>query len=224
MLSEDWLQDAGEPTGTPSSSGEWQLNRLRWELLKVALRAPPSTRLAAHIPRIRHAMVAAGLAPPIPLRSNHRADDFDCGVDLLNGLLRQSLAQVAAGAEVRLSTRVIVSGDTIVGYYSTRPVTAVCDSDPGARIPLLFVARCGVDKAWRRPGVADDMFVYMLQEAWNVPVETRPAAVFGLTVSPSAKRFFRRIGIRPLGDAIDTRGIIVPEADLRAAADELPSD
>jgi hypothetical protein len=169
-------------------------------------------------------MVAAGLAPPIPLRSNHRADDFDCGVDLLNGLLRQSLAQVAAGAEVRLSTRVIVSGDTIVGYYSTRPVTAVCDSDPGARIPLLFVARCGVDKAWRRPGVADDMFVYMLQEAWNVPVETRPAAVFGLTVSPSAKRFFRRIGIRPLGDAIDTRGIIVPEADLRAAADELPSD
>lgn len=218
MLVDEWKHDAQTPATTPAGSGEWPLNPLRWTLLKAALRAPPSARLGAHIPRVAGAVAAAGLAGPVPLAGNHRTEEFDCGVELLDTLLRKSAAEVARGGERRLSTRVITSGDTVAGYYSTRPVFAFCERKPMERIALTFIARSGVDRRWRRPGVADDMFLHMLREAWNVPEPERPAALVGLAVSPPAKRFFRRIGIRPLGDAVHLRGVIVPASDLAAAA------
>jgi hypothetical protein len=218
LLADRWNEDAEAPAAAPDGSGEWPLNRLRWALLGAALRAPPSARLLAHFPRVDGAVAAAGLHGPVALAAFHRTDRFDCGVELLDRLLRKSAAEIAAGGETRLSTRVITIGDQVAGYYSTRRVVAVREEAPRERIPLLFVARCGVDRRWRRPGVADDMFLEMLRECWDVPEEDRPAALFGLAVSAAAKRFFRRIGIRPLGDSIDPRGIIVPRADLEAAS------
>jgi hypothetical protein len=218
LLSEDWNEDSAEPATTPGPDGHWSLNGLRWVLLGAALRAPPSARLAAHFPRVAGAVAATGLGGPVPLAPHHRTEGFDCGVELLDRLLRKSAAEVAEGGERRLSTRVITSGDLVAGYYSTRRILAVRESDPSQRIPLLFVARSGVDRRWRRPGVADDMFLAMLREAWDVPEGDRPAALVGLAASPAAKRFFRRIGIRPLGDAIHVRGVIVPAIDLAAAS------
>lgn len=215
---DEWNEDALEPATTPGRSGEWLLNRLRWTLLGAALRAPPSARLAAHFPRVAGAVAGAGLAGPVPLAQHHRTEDFDCGVELLDRLLRKSAAEVGDGGERRLSTRVITSGDHVAGYYSTRRIVAVHKGEPAQRIPLLFVARSGVDRRWRSPGVADDMFLEMLREAWDGPEGDRPAALVGLAVSPAAKRFFRRIGIRPLGDAIHIRGVIVPARDLAAAS------
>ncbi len=218
MLEWDWNEDALEPATGPDPSGEWLLNRLRWTLLGAALRAPPSARLAAHFPRVAGAVAASGLGGPVPLAPHHVTARFDCGVELLDGLLRKTAAELARDGETRLATRVITSGDLVAGYYSTRRIFAVSKDDPAKRIPLLFVARCGVDRRWRRPGVADDMFLHMLREAWNVPQGDRPAALVGIAVGPAAKRFFRRIGIRPLGDAIHVRGVIVPAGDLAAAA------
>lgn len=218
MLADEWNEDAWAPAAIPDRSGEWVLNRLRWILLGAALRAPGSARLAAHFPRIAGAVAAAGLDGPAPLAPHHVTDRFDCGDELLDGLLRKSASEVAAAGEARLTTRVITAGDVVAGYYSTRPIFAFREGEPETRIPLLFVARCAVDRRWRRPGVADDMFLEMLREAWGVPESERPAALVGIAVSPAAKRFFRRIGIRPLGDAIHVRGVIVPRSDLAAAA------
>lgn len=218
MLLDDWTQDSQAPATTPAGSDEWPLNPLRWTLLRAALRAPPSNRLAAHFPRVAGAVAAAGLSGPVPLAPHHRSDGFDCGVELLDTLLRKSAAEVAEGGERRLTTRVVTSGDIVAGYYSTRPIFAFCEAEPAERIPLTFIARSGVDRRWRRPGVADDMFLHMLREAWRVPETKRPAALIGLAFSPAAKRFFRRIGIRPLGDAIHIRGVIVPASDLAAAS------
>lgn len=218
MLADDWNEDAQEPATIPDREGDWRLNRLRWTLLGAALRAPPSARLAAGFPRVAGAVAATGLGGPVALASHHRTEGFDCGVELLDRLLRKSAARIADGDEARLSTRVITSGDAVAGYYSTRRIVAVRKGEPTERIPLLFVARCGVDRRWRRPGVAEDMFLEMLREAWDGPESARPAGVVGLTVSPAAKRFFRRIGIRPLGDSIDIRAIFVPGSDLAAAS------
>lgn len=218
MLAGDWNEDARAPATSPDRSGEWVLNRLRWTLLGAALRAPPSARLAAHFPRVAGAVAASGLGGPAHLAAHHVTGQFECGVDLLDRLLRKSAAEVADGGESRLTTRVITSGDIVAGYYSTRPIFAVLKDEPSQRIPLLFVARCGVDRRWRRPGIADDMFLEMLREAWDVPEGDRPAALVGLAVSPAAKRFFRRIGIRPLGDSIHIKGVIVPASDLAAAS------
>jgi GNAT superfamily N-acetyltransferase len=218
VLGLDWNEDALEPATGPDPSGEWLLNRLRWTLLGAALRAPPSARLAAHFPRVAGAVAASGLGGPVPLAPHHVTDSFDCGVELLDKLLRKTAAELARDGETRLATRVITSGDLVAGYYSTRRIFAVSKDDPAKRIPLIFVARSGVDRRWRRLGVADDMFLQMLREAWNVPEGDRPAALVGIAVGPAAKRFFRRIGIRPLGDAIHVRGVIVPGSDLAAAA------
>ena len=219
MLAGDWNEDASEPATSPGRSGEWPLNRLRWILLGAALRAPPSARLAAHIPRIAGSVEASGLGGPMALARHHVTERFDCGVELLDRLLRKSAQELAEGSETRLTTRVITSGDVVAGYYSTRRIFAVRTDEPEQRIPLLFVARCGVDRRWRGPGVADDMFLHMLREAWDVPEADRPAALVGLAVSPAAKRFFRRIGIRPLGDSIHVRGVVVPASDLAAASE-----
>lgn len=218
MLADGWIEDSREPATVPDRNGEWPLNRLRWTLLGAALRAPPSARLAAHIPKVAGAVAEAGLGLPVALAPHHRAERFDCGDELLDRLLRKSAAEVAEGGESRLSTRVITSGDVVAGYYSTRRIFAVSKSAPAERIPLVFVARSAVDRRWRHPGVADDMFLEMLREAWDGPQSERPAALIGLAVSPGAKRFFRRIGIRPLGDAIHIRGVIVPGGDLAAAS------
>jgi hypothetical protein len=218
FLLADWNDDAREDATTPDREGEWLLNSLRWTLLGAALRAPSSARLTAHFPRVAGAVAATGLKGPAPLAPHHVTERFDCGVELLDRLLSKSAAEVANGAETRLSTRVITSGDEVAGYYSTRRIFAVRKSEPTERIPLLYVARCGVDRRWRSPGVADDMFLEMLREAWDVPESERPAALVGLAVGPAAKRFFRRIGIRPLGDAIHVRGVIVPRTDLEAAS------
>jgi hypothetical protein len=218
LLADQWIDDAAEPATSPDRSGEWLLNPLRWALLGAALRAPASTRLGAHFPRVAGAVAAAGLAGPVDLARHHVSERFDCGVELLDKLLRKSAARIAEGGEARLRTRVITSGEEVAGYYSTRRIFAVREDAPAERIPLLFVARCGVDRRWRRPGVADDMFLTMLGEAWDVPESERPAALVGLAVSPAAKRFFRRIGIRPLGDAIHVKGVIVPRTDLEAAS------
>ncbi|HEX8125252.1 MAG TPA: hypothetical protein VF548_06690 [Allosphingosinicella sp.] len=219
MLAGDWNEDASEPATSPGQSGDWPLNRLRWVLFGAALRAPASARLAAHIPRVAGSVQASGLDGPMPLAGHHVTDRFDCGVELLDRLLRKSGAELADGGETRHTTRVITSGNVVAGYYSTRRIFAVREGEPEQRIPLLFVARCGVDRRWRRPGVADDMLLHMLREAWDVPEADRPAALVGLAVSPAAKRFFRRIGIRPLGDSIHVRGVIVPAIDLAAAFD-----
>jgi hypothetical protein len=218
LLADQWIDDAAEPATNPNRSGEWLLNPLRWALLGAALRAPASPRLGAHFPRVAGAVAAADLEGPITLASHHDTEHFDCGVELLDRLLRKSAAEIAeGGGEARLRTRVITSGNEVAGYYSTRRIFAVRDDAQAERIPLLFVARCGVDRRWRRPGVADDMFLTMLREAWDVPESERPAALVGLAVSAAAKRFFRRIGIRPLGDAIHKKGVIVPRTDLEAA-------
>ncbi|MET1113139.1 MAG: hypothetical protein ABWX67_16600 [Allosphingosinicella sp.] len=218
LLADDWNDHAREPATIPDGSGEWLLNGLRWVLLGAALKAPASARLGAHFPKVAGAVAAAGLGGPVPLAAHHVSDGFDCGDALLDRLLRKSAAEVAGGGERRLSTRVITSGRDVAGYYSTRRIFAVRRSAPAERIPLLFIARSAVDRRWRRPGVADDMFLEMLREAWDGPESDRPAGLVGLAVSPAAKRFFRRIGIRPLGNAVDVRGVIVPASDLAAAA------
>jgi hypothetical protein len=166
------------------------------------------------VPTVRNALVDAGLGLPVLLGPHHLASDFDCGVDLLNEKIRKSLSEVARdGVEQQLTTYVVTCRDAIVGFYSTRPIIARPESGPGS-LPLSFIARCGVDRRWRKPGVADNMLLHMLHQAWSGPETNRPQALVGLAVNQVAKRFFRKIGIRPLGNAIDPRGVIVPPADL----------
>ncbi|HEX8573020.1 MAG TPA: cytochrome P450 [Allosphingosinicella sp.] len=140
-----------------------------------------------------------------------------------------------ATADCVLAGRRIAEGDKLALWYASAnrdetvfeaPEVFLADR-PGVRRHLAFGSgahRCVgarlaelqiADRRWRRPGVADDMFLQMLREARNVPEGDRPAALVGIAVGPAAKRFFRRIGIRPLGDAIHVRGVIVPGATSR---------
>jgi hypothetical protein len=216
---DQWLEDSEAPVTTPGESGEWRLNPLRWHLLRAALRNPPSPRLHTLVPLVEQAFAAAGLDGPAPLAPEHRVDGFDCGVELLNEGLRKSVARRAAGVEAPSRTWVVASGNEVVGYYSLRPVVALCDEHPFERIPLVFVARTALDQGWRRAGVAERLVIALMRSAWTFSDHTRPAGAFALTLNASVRRLFRRMGVRPLGDAIDARGIFTPATDLAAVAE-----
>lgn len=217
MLLDNWIEDAAAPPEIPAKSGEWRLNGLRWALLKAALSAPHNSRVSARGPALRPAIAEAGLAGPFPLQANHEANGFDCGTELLNKLLRKSIAQVAAGDDTGLTTRVFTFGNRIAAFYSTRPIAAVSDAEPGKRINLLFVARLGIDRRWSEARLTDNFFFEMLRDVWSVPPQDRPAALVGITVSPAAKRILRWIGARTLGDALDPRAIMFPAVDIAAS-------
>lgn len=219
MLLDDWTRYAEDARAIPSHSGEWLLNPLRWALLKAALGAPHNSRVTRRAAAVRSAIAEAGLEGPLPLAPHHLADEFDCGAELLNALLRKSVARAVAGEEVRLNTRVFTSGDRIAAYYSTRPIVAICEARPDERIPLLFIARLGIDRRWSGARITDNFFVEMLRDVWSVPSEARPAALVGLAASPAARRALRLIGTRMLGDALDPRAVIFPAIDIERSVE-----
>ena len=214
MLLDDWTQYAEDAHAVPSRSGEWLLNPLRWALLNAALTAPHNSRVSARGPALRLAIAEAGLEGPLPLAPHHLSDEFDCGAELLNQLLRKSVAQTVAGEETRLTTRVFTSGRHIAAFYSTRPIIAICEARPDQRVPLLFVARLGIDRRWSDARITDNFFWEMLRDVWSVPPEARPAALVGLAASPAARRVLRLIGARMLGDALDPRAVMFPAIDI----------
>lgn len=219
MKLDAWLADAEAPVTTPEESGEWRLNPLRWQLLRAALRSPPSLRLHTLVPSVEQAFAAAGLDGPVPLVAEHRMHNFDCGVELLNAQLRKSAARRGAGVETPSRTWVVASGHDVIGYYSLWPVVALCDARPAERVELVYVARCALDKGWRRRGVAERLVVGLMRSAWTLQDDARPAGAFALTLSAPVRRLFLRMGVRPLGNSIDPRGIFTPAADLAAVTE-----
>lgn len=217
MLLDEWSQHAEAARLAPGPSGEWPLNRLRWTLLQAALRAPVNARIRARATAATTAIAQAGLTGPVPLEAGHCAEHFDCGTELLNVLLRESVAEAATGGAKRLTTSVFLSGNRVAAYYSTRPFEAFWESRPAERTPLLFVARLGIDRRWSDARLTDDFFLEMLRDVWNVAPTRRPAALVGIAASPAARRVLRLIGTRMLGDALDPRAVIFPAADIVAA-------
>lgn len=215
LLLDNWTEYAEDAHAAPSPSGEWSLNPLRWALLNAALKAPHNRRVSARASAVRSQIADAGLKGPLSLAPHHLADRFDCGSELIDALLRKSVAAAVAGEEPRLTTRVFTSGRHIAAFYSTRPIAAVCEAQPDQRIPLLFVARLGIDRRWSDARITDEFFVEMLKDAWSVPPERRPTALVGLAASPTARRALRLIGVRMLGDALDPRAVIFPAIDIK---------
>jgi hypothetical protein len=217
LLFDDWDTHVEAPSGAPDRSGDWPLNPLRWALLRAALKAPHNSRVSARGPALRPAVTEAGLVGPVALAPHHRADAFDCGTELLNGLLRKSVEEVRAGQAPRLTTRVFTSGDRIAAYYSTRPIYAFPEDDPAERIKLMFVARLGIDRQWSGARLTDHFFFEMLRDVWSAPPGERPAALVGLAASPGARRVLRFTGARMLGDALDPRAVMFPAVDIVAS-------
>ncbi len=214
MPLDEWLENSLTAATVPDNAGEWRLNPLRWQLLRAVLRAPPNPRLHALVPRVEQAFASAGLDGPVPLTPDHQVDHFDCGAGLLDEGLRKSAERLAAGIETSLRTWVVGSGNQVAGYYSLRSIAALCDEHSSEQIKLVFVAHAALDRRWRRAGVAERLVIALMRSAWTLSDDARPAGAFALTLNPSVKRLFRSMGVRPLGDTIDTRGIFTPAADL----------
>jgi GNAT superfamily N-acetyltransferase len=214
------LEAAHRPALLPDAEGRWALNPLRWALLRSALDARvDGGRLARLLSRQDEAFAGHGLAGPEPLRPDHVVAGFDCGAEMLNMLLAQSLSDAVDPAKPALETFVLRAGAQVAAYYAVRPVRACREGAPEeAALPLHLLARFAVDRRWRRPGLAEALFAKVLTDA--IASEPRPAAILGFAFSPAAKRFFRRCGARPAGDLVEPRAMIVATADIDRAMAE----
>ena len=113
-------------------------------------------------------MSAAPLRPVEALRGDHRLEDFDSGVEALDGWLRQS-ARTAAGAGTA-ATYALCRGDRVVGYYALA-MSSVAHAGTPARlrrgmpdpVPVVPLARFALHRTERGSGLGGDLLIDALR-------------------------------------------------------------
>lgn len=154
---------------------------------------------------------SATYSAPVPLKSSHRVDDFDCGEPLLDGWL----ATHALGNEGKASRTYVITpasdGVAIAGYYSLA-TGSVSRSELARRlrhnlpdpVPVLILGRLAVDRRHAGAGLGSGMVREALARTAEI---SRVAGVRMLIVhalGDEAVRFHARHGFRPFGHGART--------------------
>lgn len=139
------------------------------------------------------------LSAPVPLSTEHRLDDFACGVDSLDDWLkRRARPNQLSGAS---RTYVVAEGTQVVGYYCLASGALVLSDAPALvrrnmpdPLPIAVLGRLVIHKAWQGRGVG----VALLQDAVLRTLHASEIlAIRGLLVyalSGEAKAFYEHHG------------------------------
>jgi GNAT superfamily N-acetyltransferase len=103
---------------------------------------------------------------PVPLGSQHRLDDFDCGEPALDEWLKKYGRQAASAGSARVYVSTLEDKETVIGYYaltvaSIEPEIAterVRKGQPRQPIPAVLLARLAVDADHQGAGVGHSLF------------------------------------------------------------------
>lgn len=157
------------------------------------------------------------LRPPVPLGEAHQLEEFDCGVDSLNGWLkRRARANQVSGAS---RTYVVTDEEgRVAGYYCLASGALALAQAPGSvrrnmsdPVPMAILGRLAVDRNWQGHGLG----AALLRDAVE---RTRAASnILGLrgllvhALSDDAKSFYERYGFvaspeRPMLLVMSLRG------------------
>jgi len=160
-----------------------------------------------------------------PVRRVEAKDDldrFDCGVSALDEWLeRFALSDQRAGASV---TYVLERGSQIVGFYTLAPHTIEHGEAPGRLgaglprqrpIPVILLARLGLDRSVQRTGLGGDLLKDALARCAAAADEIGGRAVLVHAKDAGAAAFYQRHGFVPLEQ--NPNHLYVLMKDLRAS-------
>jgi GNAT superfamily N-acetyltransferase len=137
------------------------------------------------------------------LAKHHRVDQFNCGVESLNGYLsRFALVNQSAGAT---QTYVAALQDRVVGYYSLSTSSVEYAEAPPrlskglARhaIPVILLARLGVDKSWHGKGLGGALLRDALYRVLAAADIVGIRAIMVHAKDETARRFYEHFNFDP---------------------------
>jgi GNAT superfamily N-acetyltransferase len=137
------------------------------------------------------------------LGPNHSLNGFDCGRERLNRFLtRFALLNQQAGAA---QTYAVISGQSVVGYYSLAVGEVACDDAPDklkkglARhpVPIMLLARLAVITAWQGHGLEAGLLKDAMRQTLQAADIAGIRAFAVHAMDETARRFYEHFGFIP---------------------------
>ena len=142
------------------------------------------------------------LTPPSPLVAPHRLEGFDCGNATLNDWLRRQARRNEASGASRTFV-VCDEADAVVGYYCLSAGAVARDDSPGAvrrnmpePVPVMVLGRLAVDRRWQMRQVGKGLLKDAVQRTLAVSRQVGIRTLLVHAISPAAKAFYLRHGLR----------------------------
>ena len=163
--------------------------------------------------------LAVTLSAPAPLRAEHDASAFCCGVDSLDNWLRKrALKNQLSGAS---RSYVVTEDGTVCAYYALAAGAVAVHAAPGAfrrnmpdPIPVAVLGRLAVDRGFKGRGLGRGLVVdaaHRIVEAASV-IGIRGLLVHALDAT--AREFYLHHGFDP--SPLDDMTLLITLADLVA--------
>jgi GNAT superfamily N-acetyltransferase len=138
---------------------------------------------------------------PVLLGKSHDFLEFDCGKEALNSFLRRHALANQLNGSAR--TFVGLEGNRVIGYYSLAVSSVLFDEAPErmtkgmARhpIPILLMARFGVDREYQGQGIGKGLFKDALKRCLSVSQDAGVRAVMTHAKDDEAKALYIRLGM-----------------------------
>ena len=159
------------------------------------------------------------LKAPEPLGADHDFTSFHCGKPILDDWLRRKARQ-SDGLSAR--TFVVAEGKAVAGYYSISAGAIGRDGLPTAKlrrnqpdhVPVVIVARLGVDKQYQRRGIGSGLLKDAIFRALNISRQIGFRAILVHALDDEAVEFYRKYGF--ISCPVHPRTMILPlETALR---------
>jgi len=143
------------------------------------------------------------LAPPEPLDTHHRLEEFDCGKPALTDWLLRHARQAQGSGSAR--TFVVCDGDRVAGYFSLT-VGQIDTLEAPERIrrgmgqypiPLVILARLAVDLDYQGQGLGFSMLQDAIRRTMAIAEQAGIRALLTHPINADAEAFYRRFGFEP---------------------------
>lgn len=143
-----------------------------------------------------------GVNAPRLLQASDEAEQFDCGVEVLNSWLkRRALLNHLSGAS---RTYVATVGNRIVGYYCLAAGSIQHEAATGKirrnmpePIPALVLGRLAVDRHVQKRGIGPALVLHALERAQEVAQVVGVRALLVHAKDKEAAAFYRHFGLAP---------------------------
>ncbi len=162
------------------------------------------------------------LSAPQPLGPDHDLEAFSSDTGPLDNWLKRHARHNEAEGGSR--TFVLCAGRTVVGYYSLAAGSLISSSATGRvrrnmpnPIPMVLLGRLAIDRAWQGKGLGGDLLRDAMLRAMAAGKILGARAIFVHAISPEAKAFYEKNGLKP--SPVDPMTLMITMAEAERMLD-----
>jgi GNAT superfamily N-acetyltransferase len=162
------------------------------------------------------------LSAPEPLGPDHDLEDFCSDTVALDDWLKRHARHNEAEGGSR--TFVLCGGNKVVGYYSLAAGSLISGSATGRvrrnmpnPIPIVLLGRLAIDRAWQGRGLGGDLLRDAMLRAMAAGKILGVRAILVHAISPEAKAFYEKHGLKP--SPVDPMTLMITMAEAERMLD-----